>query len=95
MRKDELQTKYPNKSFGSINISRDWEPTTKIPYKYTWSNKEVLVWNYDGEGKDLGWNFYLNHSCDEWIIGNLEEAEKFSIDLQEAIKYAKELEKNG
>lgn len=34
--------------------------------------------------------FYLGHSCDEWVIGSLEEAKKFSADLLEAIKYYEE-----
>jgi len=29
---------------------------------------------------------YLPHSCDEWIIGGVEEAELMIEDLQEAIK---------
>lgn len=35
--------------------------------------------------------FYLNHSCDEWIIGDLESAKKFAEDL---LKTIKEVESN-
>ena len=38
---------------------------------------------YESEGKLV---FYLSHSCDEWIIGNLEEAKKFAQDLLDMIK---------
>ena len=30
--------------------------------------------------------FFLNHSCDEWIIGDLESAKKFRNDLDDMIK---------
>lgn len=30
--------------------------------------------------------FYLPHQCDEWVIGNLEEADKFVADLQKTIQ---------
>ena len=29
--------------------------------------------------------FYLDHSCDEWVIGDLEDAKKFAEDLLETI----------
>ena len=37
--------------------------------------------------------FYLSHSCDEWVIGNLEAAKGFLEDLQKTIKQVEELEK--
>jgi hypothetical protein len=33
--------------------------------------------------------FWLPHSCDEWVIGSLEDAEDFLQNLAEAIAYAK------
>ena len=30
--------------------------------------------------------FYLDHSCDNWVIGNLEQAKQFAKDLLEMIK---------
>ena len=45
--------------------------------------------NYDSEGYIKG--FYLNHSCDEWVIGSLEDAEEFNRNLTEAIEFAKEI----
>mgnify|MGYP001611271174 CR=1 FL=1 len=35
--------------------------------------------------------FYLPHSCDQWVIGNLEEAKKFADNLLETIKEVEEL----
>lgn len=34
--------------------------------------------------------FYLNHSCDEWIIGDLWQAKKFAEDLLKTIKEVEE-----
>ncbi len=31
-------------------------------------------------------SFFLNHSCDEWIIGDIEEAKKFAQNLLDLIK---------
>jgi hypothetical protein len=38
--------------------------------------------------------FYLDHSCDEWIIGNIKDAKKFVKDLQALIKQVEEQESN-
>ena len=32
-----------------------------------------------------GWEIYLLHSCDEWVIGNTERAREMAKNLQEAI----------
>lgn len=48
--------------------------------------------NYSGDsGYPEKETFYLNHSCDEWIIGDLESAKKFAEDL---LKTIKEVESN-
>jgi len=45
-----------------------------------------------GEPMDSKNNFenvhaiYLSHSCDNWVIGGVEEAEQLVSDLQQAIK---------
>ena len=44
--------------------------------KSAWEDKEV---------------FYLDHSCDEWIIGSLEEAKQFAEDLLKIIKEVEDL----
>lgn len=41
------------------------------------------------EISDIGWLFYLEHSCDEWEIGDIEDAEKMIINLKDAILYIK------
>lgn len=38
--------------------------------------------------------FYLNHSCDEWVIGNLEQAKKFQADLGQLIEEVERLERS-
>lgn len=35
--------------------------------------------------------FYLPHSCDEWVIGDLAKAEKFAQDLLKVIEKVKAL----
>lgn len=40
---------------------------------------------------DWEWNtdklvFYLNHSCDEWVIGGIEKAKQFAQDLLDLIE---------
>lgn len=87
MKEKELIDKYPNKQFGSINIQRKWDPIEKTIVLHSWGPYES--YNYDGDGVDKGWEFYLDHSCDQWVIGSQEEAEQFSKDLIDAIQYAK------
>ena len=44
--------------------------------------------NFDKEGYTSG--FWLSHSCDEWVIGDLEDAKKFAEDLLLTIKQVEE-----
>jgi hypothetical protein len=57
----------------------------------TWSSKHWGDNERDYSKKaqiiDKGWEIYLNHSCDEWVIGNLEDAREFNSNLIAAIKY--------
>lgn len=38
---------------------------------------------YSSDGYVKG--FYLGHSCDEWVIGDIEKAKKFAADLLKTI----------
>ena len=71
----ELLIKYPSKTFGSINVERQWEGGS-------YDEAEQIA--------DEGWEIFLGHSCGEWVIGTVEDAEQFQKDLVEAIKYCKE-----
>lgn len=77
---NEFLRKYPKKSFGSVNVKRDYKFGSYVPWESE-ENQPVI---------DEGWQIYLNHSCDEWIIGNLKETEKFFQELKEAIEFCKE-----
>ena len=35
----------------------------------------------------LGWSIELEHSCDEWVIGGMEDAKSFLKDLERAISF--------
>ena len=80
---DKIRSKYSDKEFGSIHVVRD------IDYK--WFPKVSPNWENRGleSVTDEGWRIELPHSCDEWVIGTVEDAEKFAKDLQEAIEYCK------
>lgn len=44
--------------------------------------------HYDDDAHYLssdGKAFYLDHSCDQWVIGSIEDAKKFLADLQKTI----------
>jgi hypothetical protein len=87
MNREQLKQKYPTKEFGEINVEREYQaPLTGE--KNEWGN-EKRDYSDDAQVIDGGWNFYLDHSCDEWVIGGIENAEKFSKDLIEAIEYTK------
>ena len=51
-----------------------------------------LIRNFDysenAQVIDKGWSFELPSSCDEWVIGKVEDAEEMVTNLKEAIKYA-------
>lgn len=84
---EELQTKYPDKSFGVINVHRTYDcPLSgKID---RWGNKEKDH-TETAQIIDKGWEYYLDHSCDEWIIGSTESAISFLENLKDALEYTK------
>jgi hypothetical protein len=91
---NNLSKKYPDKEFGQINITRKssyeeakntgeyWDSTQG---RYIDSGIPRMYENF----KDDGWELFLGHSCDEWVIGTLSDAESFNTDLSEAIEYCK------
>jgi|GEM_PF-5975134 len=83
MTKKELQQKYPDKTFGEVEVVRDYKLTNE---KINWRDTSEEPVN------DKGWKICMEHQCDDWVIGNVEDAEKFSLDLIEAIKYCKRYE---
>lgn len=86
MKSQEIKEKYPDRSFGEILITRIFEYPILDGVKDSWG---CPVRNYSKniEVEDQGWRTYLGHSCDEWVIGNLESAIEFRDNLSEAIEF--------
>jgi hypothetical protein len=80
MNLSELQTKYPDKKFGEVNVRRSWD-FIEIKLQYLPVEEGV---------DDLGWRIYLDHSCDVWEIGGVKEAEEMIKNLQDAVQYCKD-----
>lgn len=89
----ELKDKYSNdQEFGFVNIKRDyeildccqrlWNQTTN---RYDAPEHDVVF--EERHCKDNGWEIYLEHSCDEWVIGGVEIAKKMKEYLEQAIAY--------
>jgi hypothetical protein len=75
----ELQSKYPDKTFGQIQVTRDRE--------FVESGRQDIR-NYDEwEVRDLGWKLSLPHQCDDWEIGTVDEAMDLVNQLNFAIDY--------
>ena len=76
MKYSEHGIKYPSKEFGEVNVKREC--------KYNWDD-----YKNDGshEVEDQGWEIYLQHSCDEWVIGGVGDAKTMKENLEKAIEY--------
>ena len=76
----EFKAKYPEKIFEQVLVRRkcEWIP----PYVGLEDIQTVQV-------ADEGWEIYLDHSCGDWVIGNLSDALTFSENLMAAIQYCK------
>lgn len=98
MTRNEIKEKYPDKQFGInlITVTRKTErveecreiskPYPEFGYYHTCAHGD----DYGAHAHlDKGWSIELPHSCDEWVIGTVEEAQRFNTDLAEAIAYAK------
>lgn len=88
-----MREKYPDAVFGLVNIKRDYR-WPKVCNR-EWSNGQYVpaaCGKEDHDGCDVddhGWEIYLGHSCDEWVIGSPNDAEEMSNNLLEAIAYAR------
>lgn len=71
-----LGEKYPPATFGVVNVRRGGAGFDD---------------DRPAEIEDVGWDFYLEHSCDEWRIGDMVEAQRFINNLSEAISYCRKL----
>lgn len=69
---DDLWRAFPNKEFGERGIY--------VVMRYDW-DKDLQKYIA------LGYEIELEHSCDEWIIGNVRKSKIFLSNLQEAIKF--------
>lgn len=79
----ELRESYPGKTFGSVEVIRDFKylyDESNYNAENDWKRTEIGI-------EDLGWKIQLPHSCDEWVIGSPEGARIMIEELQEAIKY--------
>ena len=81
----EFRKNYPIKEFGEVRVKRNFTYPLSGE-KDKWGND---LKDYYGQVIDKGWEIYLEHSCDEWVIGDVKTAEEFSKNLLEAIDYCK------
>jgi hypothetical protein len=72
----ELIEKYPDKTFGEVNVRREYHYF--FP-EYPKKDDDLVV--------DEGWQIYLEHSCDYWEIGSRDDAVNMISDLNKAIDY--------
>lgn len=82
----ELKQRYLDKEFsGGVFVEReyDWPLTGKVD---KWNNPEH-DYSVTAQVVDKGWKIYLQHSCDEWVIGNIENAKEMKKGLEEVIAY--------
>jgi len=97
----KLINKYGDKKWGNVILSGtyckidDDNCEHGINHGYchimAYSDKDAEYFEeYPVDVEDKGLIFYLPHSCDEWVIGNIKDAETMVDNLNKAIKYAKE-----
>lgn len=73
----ELKTKYPDRMFGRVRVTRNFD----VPHErfdVPFDNCPVT---------DLGWVMELEHQCDEWEIGGVEEGMDLVAELNLAIDF--------
>ena len=73
----EFRLKFPNKQFGDVNVKRNC----------CLGFDENKLTSYDVPVIDKGWEIYLEHQCDEWVIGEVEDARLMIKNLNDAINY--------
>lgn len=90
---EEIKERYPSKEFGLVWVGVDTEHPQKC--NDTGFNKHGKIVSLCGHENEhpyvvLGYKIYLEHSCDEWEIGTVEDAKDFAKSLDEAIKYCED-----
>lgn len=93
----ELFEKYPPKKFGWVTVERDARVNDGDDFRPNGEldNETMMFYEWDeeagsDEAVDRGWQIYLPHSCDEWVIGNPEEAKRLADDILRAVQYCEE-----
>lgn len=79
--RDAILARYPDRVFGKVKVQRSLDFTYDGSGQYKWQGQITSV-------KDCGWAFTMDHQCDEFEIGDIEDAQKLIADLQRAVKYA-------
>lgn len=77
MKLRELHEKYPSKEFGQVQVYRRYETVEYVPFPN----------NDESEIKDLDWELFLPHQCDDWEVGSVDEAMDLVNQLNFAIDY--------
>lgn len=76
-KRDSLIATYPDRVFGKVHVSRSIDFVT-----------DGIAWGGNiTDVKDLGWSMWMDHQCDEFDIGGVEDARQLISDLQAAIDY--------
>lgn len=81
-KRNALLAKYPERTFGKVKVERAVRfiqgKTGDGPYEWREQIRDV---------EDAGWNLYMDHQCDEFQIGRVDDARQLIADLQAAIDY--------
>lgn len=88
----EFYEKYPIKQFGEVMVcfSGDGRP----------HHFEDMGWYSEEEDIDFSvekceWIIFLNHSCDEWVIGGVQDAEEMAQNILKAIEFCNSTPREG
>lgn len=90
--RDEIAERFPAKTFGVVNVRmqidlhEDCQDILRTDSKHRSICGHEKWDDHDWERGE--WEFYLDHSCDEWIIGGISQAKSFRTNLNDAIAYA-------
>lgn len=90
MTKDEFDEIYKPKEFGGrfkISVRRKHETDFRQKREWDSVNRKWLGSEPIEVTEDKGWNIQLPHQCDEWEIGDVDDAKEFKIELQKVIEY--------
>lgn len=76
---ERIKKNFPTKKFGQVEVKMDFFDC--FPEENKYGKNRLMQLN--------GWQIQLPHSCDEWVIGGVEDAEEMIKDLKEAIEFIK------